>query len=334
MPFLVLPNQFERRAELFHQLGALLSAGLPAIQALEHLAKNPPARAFRRPLLRVLERIALGDTFSGALRGADTWPTVFDLSLIEAAEQSGRMDSTFKMLAGYYRDRATLARKILSGLSYPILVLAFALLIFPLDLFQGLFLRGEVLPFVLHKALFFGLILGVPILITSLLQQKTAERFRSGIESFCRPIPILGGTMRDLALTRFTAALGALLSAGVPVLGAWEVASRASGSPRLIRTIAGFAEGFELGKTPSELVTESGEFPDLFCNLYASAEISGQHDQTLERLHAYYNGESIRKLSMLAEWTPRIVYIAIVIYVAFQIINFYTGYFSNIGNLS
>ena len=81
--------------------------------------------------------------------------------------------------------------------------------------------------------------------------------------------------MRDLALTRFTAALGALLSAGVPVLGAWEVASRASGSPRLIRTIAGFAEGFELGKTPSELVTESGVFPDLFCNLYASAEISG-----------------------------------------------------------
>ena len=178
------------------------------------------------------------------------------------------------------------------------------------------------------------MIFGLPILFISLLQQKTAERFRSGLEAVCRRVPLLGGTLQDLALTRFTAALGALMNAGVSVFPAWDIASRASGSPRLIRTIAGFTEGFELGKTPAQLVTESGVFPKLFCNLYASAEISGQHDQTLERLHALYNEESIRKLSLIAEWTPRIVYIAIVIYAAFQIVGFYGSYYGNIDKLS
>lgn len=333
MPFLVLPNQFERRAELFHQLGALLSAGLPAIQALEHLARNPPAASFRKPLRRVLEKIHQGNTFSGALRGADTWLTVFDLALIEASEQSGRMDSTFKMLSGYYRDRANLARKIISGLSYPLMVLTFALLLFPLDYFQGLVLRGESMAFLLNKAILFGIVFGLPILAISLLQQKEAERFRGTVEAFCRGIPLLGGTLQDLALTRFTAALGALLNAGVSVLIAWDIASRASGSPRLIKTIAGFREGFELGKTPAQLVSESGQFPDLFANLYSAAEISGQHDQTIERLHAYYNGESIRKLSLIAEWTPRFVYFCIVVYVALKIVEFYSGYFGKAGGI-
>jgi type II secretory pathway component PulF len=333
MSFLVLPSQFEQRSTLFHQLGALLTAGLPAIQALEHLAKNPPARSFRRPLLKVLERISQGDTFTGALRSADTWLTVFDLSLIEAAEQSGRMDSTFKMLAGYYRDRAILSRKIISGLSYPLFVLAFALTLFPLDLFTDALLKGKVLPFLKDKAVYFGILFGLPILFISLLQQKSAERFRGVIESFCGYVPLLGGTLRDLSMTRFTAALGALMNAGVSVLPAWDIASRASGSPRLIRTVAGFAEGFELGKTPAQLVTESGAFPDLFCNLYASAEISGQHDQTLERLHTLYNEESIRKLSLIAEWTPRIVYFAVVIYAAFQIVGFWSEHYSKIGGI-
>ena len=40
MPFIVTPRHLALRAELYHQIGVLLAAGLPLIKALETLAED------------------------------------------------------------------------------------------------------------------------------------------------------------------------------------------------------------------------------------------------------------------------------------------------------
>jgi type II secretory pathway component PulF len=57
------------------------------------------------------------------------------------------------------------------------------------------------------------------------------------VERTLRWVPILGKARQDLALARLAAALEALLNAGVPIIGAWELAATASGSPALRRTV-------------------------------------------------------------------------------------------------
>jgi type II secretory pathway component PulF len=333
MPVIVLPIQFERRAELFHQLGSLLSAGLPAMQCLDQLQRNPPARSFRQPLQRAMQFIQQGETFTASLSRSGTWLTRFDLALLEASEKSGRLDAAFKLLAGYYRERAVLARQMLSAMAYPVFILGFASLIFPISLFQGLILRGEVAPFLLQKLAVFSVIFGVPLVLTWAVQGRRGERWREVIDAVCSGIPILGKARHQLALARLCAALEALLNAGVNIDQAWTLAAAASGSPRLQKAVATWQPQLDLGRTPAELVRDSDAFPDLFQSLYASAEISGQHDQVLERLHRHYSEESSRNLQLVAEWAPRIVYLVIVIYVASQIIQFYGAYFSGASNL-
>ena len=43
------PRQLSQRADLYHQLGQLISAGIGLPQALEIQRRSPPAISFRKP---------------------------------------------------------------------------------------------------------------------------------------------------------------------------------------------------------------------------------------------------------------------------------------------
>src|SRR5437588_6680319 len=137
---LITPGQLARRAEFYHQIGQLTSAGLGLIRALEQLQRSPPDRSYRPPLQRLLKRLAEGYSFSEALRSMGPWLPEFDIALIQAGEQSGRLESCFRLLADYYNDRARMARQMIADLAYPLFLFHFAIFIFP---FAQLFASGN-----------------------------------------------------------------------------------------------------------------------------------------------------------------------------------------------
>jgi type II secretory pathway component PulF len=192
---------------------------------------------------------------------------------------------------------------------------------------------GNVFKFVATILAVLGPLYGGAFLLLLACQGRHGEGWRAVIERLLHPIPFLGTARRYLALARLAAALEALLNAGVSIIGAWELAATASGSPTLHRVVRSWKGPLETGSTPSELVSSSPAFPDVFRNLYHTGEISGTLDETLKRLHKFYQDEGSRKMRTVAQWTPRLVYFGIVIYVALRIIAFYTGYFKQINEI-
>ena len=104
-----------------------------------------------------------------------------------------------------------------------------------------------------------------------------------GSKLFLRPVPILGTARHYLALSRLAAALEALISAGVNIFEAWDLAATASGSPALRRAVAAWKPRVVAGQMPSEAVRRCPLFPETFANLYASGEISGKLDESLRQ---------------------------------------------------
>jgi type II secretory pathway component PulF len=143
-------------------------------------------------------------------------------------------------------------------------------------------------------------------------------------------VPLLGAGRRDMALARLAAALEALINAGVGVIEAWDLAARASGSPAMARTVAHWRPRIVAGDSPAEALQRSPVFPRLFADQYATGEVSGKLDETLRRLHRYYQDEGARKLQAVAQWTPRLVYLIIAGIIAWKVISFWTGYFDQI----
>lgn len=330
MPLILTPGHLASRAEFYHQIAQLVSAGSSLISALEHLERAPPVRSFRQPIGRILEQLNQGATFSESLRALGRWMPRFDVALLEAGEQSGRLDACCRLLAGYYEERARAARQLIQNLLYPAVLLHFAVFVLP---FPQLFLTGDVAAY-LRQTL--GCLLPIYALVLLLIyagQARHGETWRSVTEAVLRCVPVLGTARRALALSRLSAALGALLNAGVPIIHAWELAADASGSPALRRAVLSWRSRLEAGQTPAELVRASRAFPELFANFYHTGEISGTLDEVLRRMHELYREEGARKLQALTQWVPRLVYFVIVVLIALRIVQFWLGYFGRISSL-
>ena len=334
MPLIITPRQFAQRAELYHQLAQLTSAGIGVVQALEQIKRNPPSAAFRKPLQHFLDEISAGRTFAESLQSGG-WLPVFDTALIEAGERSGRLDATFRLLADYYNGSTRVIKMVISQLIYPVALIHFAIFIFLVVMPFASSQFNASLPWLCFKAaLILSPLYAAVALLIYALQGKHGEHWRSLVESFLRPVPILGAARHCLALARLAAALEALISAGVNIIDAWELAATASGSPALRRAVAEWKPQITTGQTPAETVRACRFFPETFANLYASGEISGKLDETLRRLHVYYQEEGTAKLHAFAQWTPRLVYFIIVLFIAYKILGFWSAYFNNINTLT
>ena len=77
----------------------------------------------------------------------------------------------------------------------------------------------------------------------------------------------------------------------------------------------------------AEVVNASCRFPELFANEYATGEVSGKLDDTLRRMHNYYQEEGTRKLHAIAQWMPRGIYFLVALMIGYNVIRFYTAYF-------
>ena len=75
-------------------------------------------------------------------------------------------------------------------------------------------------------------------------------------------------------------------------------------------------------------------FPETFANLYASGEISGKLDESLRHLNRLYHEDGTRKLNAFATWMPRLVYLLVVLMIAYKIIQFWNGIYGPHGDLS
>jgi type II secretory pathway component PulF len=84
--------------------------------------------------------------------------------------------------------------------------------------------------------------------------------------------------------------------------------------------------------TPADLINQTPYFPELFANLYHTGEISGKLDETLQRLHVYYEEEGFRALRLFTRVLNGTIYGAVVILVALNIIRFWTNYYASAMN--
>jgi type IV pilus assembly protein PilC len=161
-------------------------------------------------------------------------------------------------------------------------------------------------------------------------QHKHSEAWRAKVEFILNMIPVVGTARRQLALGRLAAALEALISAGITIIEAWQMAARASGSVGLQRTVESWIPQLRSGRTPAEMIQDSRKFPEIFANQYVAGEVSGKLDETLERLGNYYQESGGQKVQLLAQWIPILIYLTVLIGGGIFIIWFWVTYYGKL----
>jgi type IV pilus assembly protein PilC len=303
------------RIQLYQNFSTLLAAGLPILRALKTLQKQAPVR-YRSMLAQIETEVSQGTELSEAMAKRPRQFNDLDIMLVRVGEQTGQLAEILKDMGDWYQQRQKQQRMIQSGLLYPAFMIHFGAFLAPAPsaiLSGGLdaYTRG-VLSIL---ALFY-----IPLFVFILYRLFAPQRgiLRRVIDSITLTIPLFGSAFRCLAIGRYSSVFSIMYKAGIPVLRCAELAPQACGN---LAIAAQFNGAYEAAKTGSPMSEGFGRgLPPDFLELWNVGEESGDLDKTTAKLGQIYMDKAQYRFEIIAQWVPKFVYFAIVLFMAYQII--------------
>lgn len=310
------------KQHFYDELARLLRSGSPFPRAVELL--RPGTRgALGRFLQRLAEAAKAGDSVPDAL--AKQRPAVgeMELSIIGAAERSGRLDRACAGLATYFgaleQARATVVRRSL----YPLAMAHLGIFILAAP---KLFLGASAASYLAQTV---GVLVAVYVVAALLWWAMRAWlRFAQAsvaADRLLRAVPGFGGLRAQFATARFCATLEAQLDAGVNVLESVARAAQASNSAWIFDHVRAAMPALQSGGSLGDALGTAGAFPAELSRALRLAEETGELDVELQRLAQHYEHRALQRVETLSDWLPKIVYGLVVIYLAYQMVTVYAG---------
>lgn len=297
------------------QIATMINAGLPLVQSLEVLASQQLNKQFKRILTKIRADVEGGSTFAASLKQHPTVFTPLYMSMVEAGEAGGFLDTVLNRLAGYIEKSMTLRRKVKGAMIYPATIITVAvavvifLLIFVIPTFKALFEGfGAALPLPtrivleLSRLVKTHLLAGLGTLVGAVFGVRFYYRTEKGkkvIDSLLLRLPVIGQLIRKVSVSKFTRTLGTLLSSGVPILDGLNITARIAGNKVVEEAILKTRSSIAEGKTIADPLGASGIFPPMVVQMISVGEQTGALDSMLAKIADFYDAEVDQAVSNL-----------------------------------
>jgi general secretion pathway protein F len=306
------------RADMFHSLATMEDAGLPFQKALE-LIKLP--KKLQPRLTQTIKFITRGENLAIAGKKSGLF-SAWESRLLQAALTAGSPASTYRNLARTYQIKAMQAKKLKARLMLPLFIFALALFIQPLPgLIKGSISIATYLAQCLIPLLSLGSLVFFPAYLAKWLEPGGLKEKYNLIELLLLRIPLIGAIHEKRCNTDFLESLGLLLEAGVPMLDALPIVLNTIRNSIVKDNFAGIVPKVVNGATLAQALKAISSFKNpQAIDFIETGEASGTLPEMLFR---YVNGqhESINHLQQqLVDWLPRIIYTAVVCYLAYGLL--------------
>ena len=293
------------------QLSAMISAGVPLLRSLTSIQKHAEDKALKKILGDIVKDVEGGMPLGDALaKHPDTFNDIY-VNMVRAGESAGILDDILKRLAGQLEKSAAIRKKIKSAMAYPMVLLGITVLAFfglmlfvvpqigkiltdlggpdaklPTITLIMLGVSGFIVKFwyILFPALF-GSIIGVVFYI------RKSTKGKHAFHSLVLKLPAIKVIIRKIAVARFARTFSALMGAGVAVLEALDVTSRAVGNVIYEETLKQAAVEVKNGRSLSSVLENSELFPSIVSQMLAVGEETGQTDTVLLKVADFYEEE-------------------------------------------
>ena len=298
------------------QLSALLRAGIPVLQSINLLKNRSGSSTLRVILADVEEKIKSGVPLSEAFEGQGTFPKIYTASLL-AGEKSGALDDVLARFVDYLKRNVAVSRKLRGALAYPLFLLIAAtfmvafltLYIVPRmsDLFKGLS-TNQGLPLVTVIVLTFSTTIAnniwwllpmLLVLIFSLVIWLRTPNGKLTLGKLLLKLPIVGALIRQMTTAQLARSLSTLLSGGITVPDAWNIASESINNLELRRRSLTVLPLIREGRLFTESLEKANWMPELALDMIGIGEKSGSLREMLDEVANFYDAESEVKLEQL-----------------------------------
>ncbi len=306
-PFLQ-PKVTEKDIVIFtRQLSTIINAGLPLVNGLKILERQQNKAVFKTQLAAIRKEVESGTTLADAMRRhPETFNKLFT-NMIEAGETAGILDMVLSRLTTFMEKNISLKNKIKGSLVYPLAcliissVIVIVILVFVVPVFKSMFEGfGHSLPLLTQLVVsasewvtryIFYILLGMLFALLLLRKLYNIEKFRKISDRALLHFPVLGDLVKKVAIAQITRTLGAMLSAGVPILEAIKIVGKTAGNKVIENAVYQAGEAVAAGRPLSEPLSASGVFPDMVIQMINVGDSVGALDTMLEKIAVFYDEE-------------------------------------------
>ena len=288
MPKLTL-NQ---RVDFTTTIHALLSAGVPIIEALMFVQSDVGNKKIQIVCSELKKSIISGSTFAMSIA---KHPKVFDkvyIGLIKAGEDSGEMEDTMGRLIELLKKQQIIKAKVIGALMYPAFLILVAvaavtiLLTFVFPAFEGMFQQlGGELPLPTRicmsagkviKEYWWAIVLVLAAISSGIYVAFRTEASRRVIDTYSLKIPLLSDLLVESNLSNFLSVLQVSYDAGIPIVECLRLAALTLDNYFLRDSVSKAVVKVQQGVHLSAALRATNAFPTLIMFLMSAGEQSGQ----------------------------------------------------------
>tara|TARA_R110002111_G_scaffold96108_5_gene148917 strand:- start:963 stop:2198 length:1236 start_codon:yes stop_codon:yes gene_type:complete len=289
-------------------LATMMSSGVPLMQSMQIIGEGHENASMQDMILSIKADVESGTSLTESLA---KFPHHFDdlyVSLVNAGEQSGTLETLLHEIAMYKEKTEALKAKVKKAMVYPasILVVAFVvtaiLMIFVIPQFEALFTGfGADLPaltkFVITVSevfqekwwLIFGTIIAV---IVGIMQaKKRSRKVQHFLDRLLLKIPVIGIVIEKGAIARFARTFSTMFKAGVPMVEAMVSVAGATGNIVFSEATLIMRDDVSTGTQLNVAMKSSDLFPNMPVQMVAIGEESGALDAMLAKVADFYEAE-------------------------------------------
>lgn len=291
------------------QMETMLRAGMPVLRALDLVGQSiEKPKAMQEMVFGIHDHIQNGASFAEALAKYPLYFSDLYTSLVAAGENAGMLESTMGNIALNLEKGAATMKKIKKALTYPAIVMLFAiavttlLLIKVIPVFAEFFTsNGGELPgitlfvvalsnFMVEKGIYILAVVVFAIWLF-LFVKKRNKKFREGVNRFTLKMPMIGGILKCGANARFARTMSTMFNAGVSLMRALNSTAPATGSIVFEEAIYEIRDAVQDGQQMSFAMKNTELFPTIAVQMTAIGEESGNLGEMLGRVANFYEEE-------------------------------------------
>jgi type IV pilus assembly protein PilC len=302
------------------QFSTLINAGIPVVDALKILSEGLRPGLLRDAAAKVKSSIENGKRLADSMAGTTG---VFDklyVNMIQAGEEAGILDSILNRLAIYMEKSEKIKGQVKGAMVYPAVIMVVAvlvisgILVFIIPKFNEFYSSAGKAPQALTQMvvnlsnllvnrwyLFIGAAFLIPYGIMAYLDTVEGKR---NFDRFVLKVPVVGEVALKSAIARLSRTLSTLLSSGVGLIDAIEIAARTSGNSVIEGVLIKSKDSVTQGRSFSAPLAKERVIPEMVVQMIAIGEQSGTMDVMLGKIADFYEDEvetAVKAMTSLIE---------------------------------
>jgi len=308
-----LPDK--KKEEFYVEFSTLLLSGVDLKTAFDLVLLDQKNSKDNKLFQEIKGNVLVGDSLSDAIRKSDKFSN-YEFFSLRIGEETGKLGEVMKELALFYKSKISQRRKIISALTYPLIVLSTSvgavlfMLKFVVPMFSDIFTRfGGELPaitaFILKVSQFMDRtfwwgVLAILILVVFIRVNRKQLWWRKWSSKIMLRLPLFGDIIRKVHLARFANTMRLLVSTNTPLLQSIQLVQQMTDFYPIAQSLEGAEKEILQGESLHAALAKYPFYPPKTVQLIRVGEEVNRLDFFFEKIATQLTEEVEYKTSTLS----------------------------------